>query len=94
MSIFMPLPVLMRTLYGGLVTIKPTEASGSLFTLNMSLREKTTLKLCEFHGRGAFLVVVRRAVDPRADRKAPHYLGVAGPQEFGRRTTGAEPLLS
>jgi hypothetical protein len=78
-SIFMPLPVLMRTLYGGLVTIKPTEASGSLFTLNMSLREKTTLKLCEFHGRGAFLVVVRHVIDPRADGIAPHQPSIAGP---------------
>jgi hypothetical protein len=42
--------VLLRRLYGGLVTIKLTEASGSLFTLNMSLREKTTLNLFKFDG--------------------------------------------
>jgi hypothetical protein len=50
------------------------------------LREESILNLGEFHGCGAFTVVVRHAVDPGAHGIAPHQPGVAGPQQIGRRT--------
>ena len=34
--------------------------------LTAPLREKSILKLGKLHGCGAFLVIVRRVVDPRA----------------------------
>jgi len=37
----------------------------------------------KFHGRGAFLVVVRHAVNATAYGKASHRSGIAGLQQFG-----------
>ena len=42
------------------------------------LLEELILNLGECHGCRAFLVIVRRVVDPRADGKAPHQPGIAG----------------
>jgi hypothetical protein len=52
-----------------------------------SLPSPTTRKadsdLCEFHGRGAFLIVVGHTVDPRADGIAPHQPSIVGLQQIG-----------
>src|ERR1022692_3080184 len=50
------------------------------------LREEPILNLSEFHGCGAFFVVVSHVVDPRAYGIAPHSPGIVRSQQFGRRT--------
>ena len=50
------------------------------------LQEQPILNLLQFHRRGAFVVVVPRAIDPRADGIAPHQPGIVGLQHFGRRS--------
>src|ERR1700680_368823 len=59
----------------------------------MSLREKTTLSLFQFHLCGAGFVIVRYVVDPRAQRMAPHEPCVAGFQQVGRRTHIFHPRI-
>ncbi len=63
--------------------------------INRLSEEETILNLYEFHGRGAFRVVVRYVIDPRAYRIAPHQPGIEGLQQFGRRShisdAGIEP---
>jgi hypothetical protein len=41
-------------------------------------RKESFLSLGEFHGRGAFCVIVRHMIDPRAHRIAPHQSSVVG----------------
>jgi hypothetical protein len=52
----------------------------------MRLGEETILSLGEFHGRGAFLVVVSHTVNPSAYGIATHPLGIIGLQQFRRHT--------
>ncbi|MGA7632122.1 MAG: hypothetical protein WCB11_15275 [Terriglobales bacterium] len=47
-----------------------------------ALKEKPILNLGKFHGLAALLVIVRRAVDPRAHGIAPQPR-IVGLQEFG-----------
>jgi len=42
------------------------------------LREEPILSLGKFHRRGALLIVVRHAVDPRAHGIAPHQPSIVG----------------
>jgi hypothetical protein len=56
-----------------------------VFTLPMSLREESILNLSEFHGCGAFCIVIHNAVDPSANRIAPHQPSVVGLQQIGSR---------
>ena len=59
------------------------------------LHEETSLSLCEFHRSRAFRIIIKCAINPRADRKTPHLLGIVGLQQFGRRNhilhSGIEP---
>ena len=48
-----------------------------------SSTKETSLSLCEFHGCGAFLIVVSHAVDPRAHWIASHQPSVVGLQQVG-----------
>ena len=50
------------------------------------LQEETRLSLGEFHGCGAFLVVIGHVIDPSAYGIAPHQLGIIGLQHVGHRT--------
>ena len=47
-------------------------------SLAATLQEEPILHLGEFHGCGAFFVVVSYVVDPCADGIAPHQAGIAG----------------
>src|ERR1022692_2326758 len=44
------------------------------------------LQLDKLHSPRALRVVVSHSIDPRAHRIASHHLGIAGSQQFGRRT--------
>jgi hypothetical protein len=56
------------------------KACGSL------LREQPILSLCEFHGRGAFFVVVSDVIDPSAYGIASHQPSIGRLQQIGRRS--------
>jgi hypothetical protein len=55
--------------------------------INRLSEEEPIRNLGEFHGRGAFLVIVPHVVDPRAYGIAPHLPSIVGLQQFGRRRT-------
>src|ERR1019366_6190557 len=55
-------------------------------TYSVPLREEAVLNRGEFHGLRAFLIVVSRGIDPSAHGITPHQSGIAGLQQFGRRT--------
>jgi hypothetical protein len=59
----------------------------------LRLGEEPILSLCEFHGCGAFFVVVSHAIDPRADRIAPHQPSIVGLQQIGRRSHILHPRI-
>jgi hypothetical protein len=65
---------------------EPNGKSWSSRSRAIPLREETILNLGKFHWSRAFFVVVRHVVDPGAYGKAPHQPGIAGLQQFGRRT--------
>jgi len=50
------------------------------------LLKETSLSLGEFHGCGAFFVVVHHVIDARAYGIAPHHSRIVGLQQVGRRT--------
>jgi len=62
-------------------------------SLAVSLGKEPTLNVCEFHGHGAFFVVVSHVVDPRAYGIAAHQPGVAGLQQIGRRARVPHPRI-
>jgi hypothetical protein len=49
-----------------------------------TLREKSSLNLGEFHGCGAFFVVIGYVIDPSAYGIAPHLASIVGFQHFAR----------
>jgi hypothetical protein len=59
----------------------------------VALREQTILNLGEFHGCGAFFVVVSHLIDPRAYRIASHQPCIEGLQQFGRRSRVLHPRI-
>jgi hypothetical protein len=59
---------------------------GARVALQPPLQEETILNLGEFHGCGAFFVVVRHAIDPSAYGIAPHQPSIVVLQSFRRRT--------
>jgi hypothetical protein len=61
------------------------------------LRKAAILNLCERHGFGTLLIIVRHIVNPRAHRIAPHQPSIKALKQFGRRShilhAGAQPQI-
>jgi hypothetical protein len=62
-------------------------------SLTIQLREKLILCLGEFHGCGAFFVVVSHRIDSSAYRIAPRQPSIVRSQQFGRRTHIPHPRI-
>ena len=61
--------------------------------LARTLREESILNLGEFHGCGAFLVVITHMINASAYGIAPHQPSIVGPQQFGRHRHIPHPRI-
>jgi hypothetical protein len=59
----------------------------------MRLCEKPILNLREFHGTGAFLVIIGDVIEPRAHRIASHQPSIVGLHQFRDRRDVVHPRI-